>query len=341
MQIGLAGAGRMGAFHGEVLAAMPGVDLVVADAEAGRAKEVASRLASRAVDRVEDLLELGLDALVIASPTPTHAELILRGVEAGCAVFCEKPIALDIETTNEVVEEVARTGAYVQIGFNRRFDPGFLAAHASVAKGELGRIFVTRMGTHDPAPPPLSYLQGSGGLFRDMHIHDFDALRFVTGREVQSVYADGAALTDPAIGELGDVDTTAVVLRLDDGGIAVLTGCRRDPRGYDVRVELFGELDSVTIGIEDRTPLRSVDEGGLLGKEQGWEFFLDRFDAAYREQMRVFVQRAQDPSTGPNPCTVEDGREALLLAMAAERSVAEARPVTLAEIRAAAGTVPA
>jgi myo-inositol 2-dehydrogenase / D-chiro-inositol 1-dehydrogenase len=333
VRIGLAGAGRMGAFHGEVLASTDGVDEVcVTDVDDDRAAALAASIGGSTAQSVAAMLEQGIDALVIASPTPTHAELIHTGVDAGVPVFCEKPVALDRETTEGVVEHVERSGVLVQIGFNRRFDAGFQAARRSLEDGSVGTLFVVRMGTHDPAPPPVEYLAGSGGLFRDMHIHDFDALRFVTGDEVEQVYADGAVKVDPAIGELGDVDTTALVLRMRSGALAIMSGCRRNPRGYDVRVELFGSNDSVTVGIEERVPLRSLDNGGLLQGERGWEFFIDRFHAAYRAQMADFVDRVAR-GTNESACSVHDAHEALLLAIAAERSVRDGVPVKLDEVR--------
>lgn len=338
MHVGLVGVGRMGAVHAEVLAELAEVSqITMCDADSGRAVQLARTYgADHAVD-VDALISLRPDALVIAAPTPLHAELIVRGAEVGAAVLCEKPIALDIETTNEVVTRVSHLGAFVQIGFNRRFDAGFQAARQHVTSGALGRLHLVRMGTHDPAPPPVEYLALSGGLFRDMHVHDFDALRFVTGAEVESVYADGSVLVDEAIGELGDVDTAAVVMRLVDGALAVLTGCRQDPLGYDVRVELFGALDSVTVGIEPRAPLRSIDREGLLRGDDGWKFFVDRFASAYRAQLKAFVQCvAAGAAPDDSACSPHDAREALLLAMAAERSLREGRAVRVDEVRAEA-----
>jgi myo-inositol 2-dehydrogenase/D-chiro-inositol 1-dehydrogenase len=334
MRIGLVGAGRMGEFHAEVLASIDDVEtVVVSDVDHTRAELLVHRIGGEVVDSLDDLFNSSIDALVIAAPTPLHAGLILRGIDAGLPVFCEKPIALDIDATNRVVERVHESGALVQIGFNRRFDAGFRAVHDAVASGELGRVYVARMGTHDPAPPPLDYLRDSGGLFRDMHIHDFDAVRFVLGCDVEEVYASGTVLVDHAIESIGDVDTTGIVLRMTNGALVTMTGCRSNPPGYDVRVEVFGERDSIAAGIGPRTPMRSVDEGGVLAGGAGWEFFIDRFDPAYRKQMRAFVDLVRD--RGQSACTVDDGREALLIAMAAELSLAERRAVAMAEVKQA------
>ena len=334
MRIGLAGAGRMGAFHGKVLAAMDVVsEVVVTDIDMDRAQQVAGEIGGSTAPSVEALLEGGIDALIVASATPSHAPLIHLGIDAGVPVFCEKPVALDRATTDAVVERVRETGVLVQIGFNRRFDAGFVAARDAIDSGTVGDLFVARMGTHDPAPPPIGYLAESGGLFRDMHIHDFDAVRFVTGDEVVQVYAEGAVRVDPQIGELGDVDTTALILRMRSGALVVMSGCRQDPRGYDVRVELFGSNDSVTVGIDHKTPLRSLDADGVLRGDAGWDFFIDRFDAAYRAQMEDFVACVAESRT-QSACSVEDAREALLLAIAAEQSVRDGAPVLIDAVRA-------
>jgi myo-inositol 2-dehydrogenase/D-chiro-inositol 1-dehydrogenase len=322
----------MGEFHAQVLSDCDGVDsVVVTDVDNHRAAAVASSVGGDVATNLDSMIEGGVDAIAIAAPTPMHAELIIRGIDAGLPVFCEKPIALDIESTNKVVDRVRELDATVMIGFNRRFDPGFRAVHDVVVAGEVGRVHVARLGTHDPAPPPLDYLRSSGGLFRDMHIHDFDAARFVTGLEVEAVYAAGSVLIDHEIGEIGDVDTTSIVLHFAGGALGTITGCRSNPPGYDVRVEVYGERDAVTAGLDGRTPMRSLEPAGALSGGKGWDFFVDRFDQAYRLQMNAFVELARNG--GESPCTVYDGREALLIAMAAEKSLAERRVVPLGEVR--------
>lgn len=338
MDIGLVGTGRMGALHAQVLAAHAGVDrLVLADLDTGRARSVAADLdgvrAGCAVEVIDDPFSIagaGIDAVVIAAATPAHAPLIEMAAAAGIATFCEKPIALDLETTDRALAAADEAGIYLQMGFNRRFDAGFAAARRAILDGEVGAVRLVRVCTHDPAPPPLAYLRESGGLFRDMHVHDFDAVRFVTGEEVESVYAAGAVLVDGAIGDLGDVDTSALVMRLGSGALVICSGCRQDPLGYDVRLEVLGSRDSLVAGIEDRTPLRSIDEGGLLHGDRGWDFFIDRFAVAYRAQVDAFVENVR--SGAPSPCTGHDARAALAIAAAAERSVREGRSVPVSEV---------
>lgn len=336
MHVGLIGAGRMGAHHATLIVEDERVSrLTVVDADASRAREIADRHGASVGADAETLMRDGIDALVIAAPTPLHAPLIIAACEHGIPVLCEKPIALDYEATNEVVTVARQTGSYVQLGFQRRYDPGFMRARGAVMSGDLGSLYMARMGTHDPDPPPVDYLKVSGGVFRDMFIHDFDAVRYVTGDEVSVMYAVAANLVDPAIGEIGDVDTCALILTMASGALVTLTGCRRDPRGYDVRVELFGSRDSITVGLDPRTPLRSVDDGGLLdGSTPGWSFFLDRFATAYRDQMDGFLTNvARHAPASESPCTPEDGREAMLLAIAAECSIEWSQAVSVDGLR--------
>jgi myo-inositol 2-dehydrogenase / D-chiro-inositol 1-dehydrogenase len=331
LHVGLLGAGRIGAFHARVLHASPGVDrLTIADADTERAAQVAAELGVAAAPSPHALVGAGVEALVIAAATAAHAELIHLGADAGLPTFCEKPIALDLETTDAVVEHVEKAGVALQIGFQRRFDPGYLAARRLLASGELGRLYAVRLATHDPAPPHDAYIASSGGIFRDLHIHDFDALRWATGQEVVEVYADGSVLHDERFARHGDVDTAAAVLRLADGALGIVSGARHDPRGYDVRMELFGSGDSVAVGVDPRTPLRSLEPGVAPPPGPGYRGFMERFEAAYQAELAAFLEVAQGRAA--SPCTGADARSALLIAMAADRSLAEHRPVRLEEV---------
>jgi myo-inositol 2-dehydrogenase/D-chiro-inositol 1-dehydrogenase len=328
--VGLVGAGRIGAYHAALLRATPGVErLTVADADPERAERVAARTGAEVAADAERLVERGVEALVIAAATPAHAGLIHLAADAGLPCFCEKPIALDLETTDAVVDHVARAGTLLQMGFQRRFDPGYTAAREAVASGRLGRLYLVRLAGHDPAPPHEPYVPASGGIFRDLHIHDFDVVRWLTGREVVEVYADGSVLADEMFARHGDVDTSAAVLRLEDGPLAILSGARHDPLGYDIRTELFGSGDSIAVGAGPRTPLRSVEEG-VAAPVDAYRNFVDRFDSAYRRELATFVALAADG--GESPCTAEDARQALLIALAADRSRAERRPVRVEEV---------
>jgi myo-inositol 2-dehydrogenase / D-chiro-inositol 1-dehydrogenase len=331
MHVGLVGAGRIGAFHARVLAASPAVDrLTIADLDTDLAARVAGELGAGAAPSPQALVDGGVHALVIAAPTSAHAELIHLGAAAGLATFCEKPIALDLETTDAVIQHVAKANIPLQIGFQRRFDAGYREARRLRTSGALGRVYTARLATHDPAPPHEGYIAASGGIFRDLHIHDFDSLRWVTGQEVVEVYGDGSVLHDERFARHDDVDTAAAVLRLADGALGIVSGTRHDPRGYDVRMELFGSRDSVSVGLDGRTPLRSVEPGVPAPMSPGYRNFMERFDAAYRAELAAFLEVAR--GRAESPCTGDDARRALLIAMAADRSLVEHRPVRLEEV---------
>jgi myo-inositol 2-dehydrogenase / D-chiro-inositol 1-dehydrogenase len=332
MRVGVVGVGRIGRYHARLVRAHPDVTaLVVTDVDPARAREVAATVDADVADSAAHLLER-VDAVVIAASTDAHAQLIHQAVDAGVPTFCEKPVALDLESTAGVVRHVRDAGATVQMGFQRRFDAGFRAAHDAVCDGTLGRVYAVRMAGHDPAPPHEGYIPASGGIFRDLHIHDFDIVRWVLGQEVVEVYAQGAVLADPVFAKYGDVDTVAATLTFSGGTLGVLTGARHDPLGYDIRMELFGSGDSVSVGWDARTPLRSVEPGMPPAPARPYGFFIDRFDAAYRAELAAFLDVARGRL--PNPCTVADAEAALRIAVACDRSRAERRPVTVEEGRA-------
>ncbi|MFE0734938.1 Gfo/Idh/MocA family oxidoreductase [Streptomyces sp. NPDC058855] len=326
MRIGLIGTGRIGGFHAGVLARHPEVGaLVLADADRGRAEAVAGALGARVAPDVDALLAEELDAVVIASATAAHAELIARAAGAGLPAFCEKPIALDVPGTSAALGAVARAGTALQIGFMRRFDAGYRAAREAVRSGRLGRLHTVRAATSDPEPPPAAYLPLSGGLFRDCMVHDFDIVRWVTGREVVEVYATGADAGPEMFRAAGDVDTAAALLTLDDGTLVTATATRCNGAGYDVRMELAGDRDQIAVGLDDRTPLRSVEPPGPPAPARPWPGFLERFAPAYEAELDAFVRLVRGEAG--NPC---DGREALTalrIAEACERSRRERRPV--------------
>jgi myo-inositol 2-dehydrogenase/D-chiro-inositol 1-dehydrogenase len=330
MKVGLLGAGRIGTLHAGVLSRDPGVDeILVGDTDSNRATEVAREVGGEA-GRIEAVLDSAPDAVVIAASTSAHAPLILAAVEAGIPAFCEKPIALGYEETVEVVEAVESSGATLQIGFQRRFDAGYVEARRLVETGVLGTIYSVRLATHDPEPPPDEYIPASGGIFRDLHIHDFDILRWLTGGEVEEVYATGSVRSFEVFAEHGDVDTSAALLRMKDGVVAVLTGGRHDPLGYDVRAEVFGSRDSVAVGVDRRTPLRSVEPGIPSSEKAAYPNFQDRFLDAYRAEMEHFLSLVRGEAD--NPCTATDALEALKIALAADLSLAEHRPVSPSEV---------
>ncbi|MFF3286196.1 Gfo/Idh/MocA family oxidoreductase [Streptomyces sp. NPDC003023] len=333
MRIGLIGTGRIGSFHAGVLSRHREVgSLVVADTDAARAVEVADRCGATAAPSAHEVFTWGVDAVVIASATAAHADLIARAARAGLPAFCEKPIALDLPGTMAALREVEQAGTALQLGFMRRFDAGYTAARELVRSGRLGRLHTVRAITSDPAPPPAAYLPLSGGLYRDCLVHDFDILRWVTGREITEVYATGSDAGHSMFREAGDIDTAAAVLTLDDGTLATATATRCNGAGYDVRMELAGELDQVAVGLDDRTPISSTEPHGLPPVDKPWPGFLERFAPAYEAELDAFVRLVRGEAD--NAC---DGREALTalrVAEACELSRRERRPVRLEEIPA-------
>jgi len=331
MKVGLIGAGRIGAFHAKNLVSLEGVSsLSIVDVDSGRSERVAKEVGARALPDVSSLLA-EVEAVVIAAATDVHAELISASAEAGLPIFCEKPISLDLDSTASVLAAVEESGVPLQIGFQRRFDPGFIEARRLHKSGELGQLYAARLATHDPEPAHDAYIRASGGLFRDMMVHDFDILRWTTGMEVVEVYAAGDALTgNEAFPNIGDVDTAAALLTLEGGAVAVVTGVRHDPLGYDVRMELFGSRDSVVAGTGGKEPLRALDGDADGGATPRHQHFMDRFESAYRAELKAFLRVARGEIV--TPCSGADAREALRIAEAASRSLREGRPIVLDQI---------
>jgi myo-inositol 2-dehydrogenase / D-chiro-inositol 1-dehydrogenase len=332
VRIGLVGLGRIGAVHAATLATLPAVDeLIVTDLEPAAVDRVTAALGVSMVASPHELLRLGVDGIVVAAATDTHPQLILGGVDAGVPVFCEKPVAPTAAAAVGVLRRVEAAGVPVQIGYNRRFDPGFAAARRAVVAGELGRLHTVRSTTLDPAPPPAAYVAVSGGIFRDCAVHDFDIVRFVTGHEVAEVYATGSAHGDAVFAAAGDVDTSAAVLTLDDDTVALVSNTRYNPRGYDVRLELHGTRDSIAAGLDGHLPLRSVEPGAVFPGGEPYRSFIDRFAAAYRAELQAFTEVVA--GLRPSPCTVADAVEAGWIAEACTLSLREHRPVRVDEVR--------
>src|SRR4051812_45290375 len=332
MRLGLIGLGRIGAFHSSTLTGLAQVEsLVVYDAASALVGQTVERLGAEAADSPEALLAAGVDGVVIAAATSAHPELILAALNAGLPTFCEKPVSSDPKASEDILRRTLSSAVEVQIGYPRRFDAAFAAAREAVADGSLGWLHTVRSTTLDPAPPPDGYVRASGGIFRDCSVHDFDAVRFVTGQEVVEVYATGSNQGVPIFGEIGDVDTAATVLTMASGALAVVSNTRYNARGYDVRMEVHGSADSVAAGLEDRWPIRSAEPGVAFPAGIPHSFFMDRFAAAFRAELAAFTDLVAGRIS--SPCTVADAVEASWIAEAATRSLNEHRPVTLDEIR--------
>jgi myo-inositol 2-dehydrogenase/D-chiro-inositol 1-dehydrogenase len=330
VKVAVLGAGRIGALHSRLLTDLDDVETVlVADERPERARAVATEVHGEAAS-IADALEQA-DATVITAATSAHVELINASLDAGVPTFCEKPIALGLEETQTVVDRVERESSVLQIGFQRRFDAGYTEARRVVQSGEIGTLFTMRLATHDPDPPHEEYIADAGGIFRDLHIHDFDSLRWVSGREPATVYAVGVVREYGWFEDYGDFDTAAALITLEDGVLAVLTGGRRDRFGYDVRAELVGSNDSVAVGLDHGTPMRSLEPGAedLFGDPRHANF-QERFEPAYRAELAHFLELAR--GRAENPCTARDALQALRIAVVADRSAAEGRPVAMAEV---------
>jgi myo-inositol 2-dehydrogenase / D-chiro-inositol 1-dehydrogenase len=328
LRIGLLGCGRIGQVHARSIRALDGAAVVaVADAlpEAAGALAAATGAEVRAAEAV--LASDDVDAVVIGTPTDSHFELIHGAAKHGKAIFCEKPIDMSVDNIRACIDAVGATGVPFMTGFNRRFDPNFASLRARLRAGDIGAVELAIITSRDPAPPPVSYIARSGGLFRDMMIHDFDMARFLMGEEFVRLHAVGSALVDPAIGEAGDVDTAAVTLTTASGRICQISNSRRAAYGYDQRIEVHGERGMLRAENQLETTVEIATAEGFR-RDPAQHFFLERYEAAYLAEMRRFVE-AVAGGTAPEP-GIEDGLQAQILADAATRSRETGQPVDLA-----------
>ncbi|OLL20613.1 MULTISPECIES: Gfo/Idh/MocA family oxidoreductase [unclassified Rhodococcus (in: high G+C Gram-positive bacteria)] len=335
LTLGLAGVGRIGVMHAENIAALRrrladrGVapELALTDVATDRARTIAARLDARFHCSPTEMVDSGIDGLVIATGTFTHPELIALGVDAGIPVFCEKPVAGSVADSLPVLEHIRAGSGVVQIGHQRRFDAGYLEAKRRLEAGELGWIHSLRAVTGDMFPPPADFLATSGGLFRDCSVHDFDILRWLTGREIVEVYARGSNNGDPAIGEVGDVDTALAVVTFDDGTVGTVSATRYNGAGHDVRLEIQGSKGSVMVGLDERSALRSAEPGVRFPAGPSHRTFAERFADAYRAELQAFVELVLGERE--NPCTPEDAVAAARVADAAQDSLERGVPVPI------------
>jgi myo-inositol 2-dehydrogenase/D-chiro-inositol 1-dehydrogenase len=333
--LGLVGVGRIGVMHARNIASLNSVlrpqginvSLRLTDVAADHARTIAAELGAGFLPTVDSLLASGLDGLVIATGTGTHPPLIQAGVDAGIPVFCEKPVAMNVADSLPVLDYVRARGGTVQIGHQRRFDPGYLEAKRAFDAGERGWIHSLRAVTCDMTPPPVEFLATSGGLFRDCSVHDFDILRWLTGREIVEVYAKGSNNGDPAIGAVGDVDTALAVVTFDDGTLGSVGASRYNGAGHDVRLEIQGSKASLMVGLDENTAMASAEAGVPFPSGNQHKTFAERFDQAYRSEMAAFAELILGQRS--NPCTPEDAVAASRVADAAQASLETGRPVTV------------
>jgi myo-inositol 2-dehydrogenase/D-chiro-inositol 1-dehydrogenase len=314
VRVAVLGTGRIGAYRAGWLRAHPGVEEVL--------------VGSIRAGTVEPALDARPDAVVISSATPDHPAQIRACAERGLPMLCEKPIALTLRETRDALEA---GGERLQVSFQRRFDPGFAEARRLVASGELGTLYCVSMCAYDHEPSPEHFIPGSGGIYRDLHIHDFDIARWLTGLEVDRVYATGAVRKWERFARHGDVDTSAMLLTMTDGLPIVITGSRHDPRGHDFRLELLASEDSIAVGLDERTPLRPVEQNAPRLGARPYDCFLDRFAAAFDAEMRAWLEFVRGERVNPSPGIA--ALHALRIAVACDRSRAEGRPVAIEEVR--------
>lgn len=323
-RIGLLGVGRIGIMHARILA--PKVEsLVVADVVPERARQAADELGAR-VRSVEDFFDSDdLDGVVLATPTDAHARHIEAAVRLGVPIFCEKPVALDIASTERANAAAKSAGVPVHIGFQRRFDAAYAAARERLAAGKIGELRRVHMHTLDQAPAAREFLAASGGIFTDCLIHDFDALRWVTGREVEEVFAFGTDLGLPDFADFSDVCETVLALRLTGGALATAHSSRFNGAGYDVRMEVHGTEGTDVVGMDERLPVRSLEPGVAYPSGEPWVDFIARFADCYERELDAFLGVVS--GRAPVPATIDDALASLRIAIACGTSLREGRPV--------------
>lgn len=318
IRFGVLGAGRIGKVHAGTIARSGRANVAyVADALPEAAEALASSVGAK-VAAVEAVIGASdVDAILICTPTDTHADLIEAAAQAGKPILCEKPVSLSVERIEACLPVAEKAGVPLMIGFNRRFDPNFGALKKRLDDGEVGEVELVTIISRDPGPPPVSYIERSGGIYRDMMIHDFDMARFLVGEEFVTVHALGAALVDPAIGKAGDVDTASVQMQTASGKIAVITNSRRATYGYDQRIEVHGSKGMLRAGNVHMSTVERADAGGFTG-DVIQNFFIDRYVAAYAAEVNAFLD-AVEKGTTPTP-SGHDGLQAQKLAEAATES---------------------
>jgi myo-inositol 2-dehydrogenase/D-chiro-inositol 1-dehydrogenase len=331
--VGIVGAGRIGKIHAEnIRYFIPEARIkTVADPVADKLGEWAHGLGIEKVarDAREIMSDPEIGAVVICSSTDTHADMVMAAAAAKKHVFCEKPIDLTVEKVKRALAAVDKAGVRLQVGFNRRFDHNFRRVRELVQSGALGTPQIIRITSRDPGPPPPEYVKVSGGIFLDMTVHDFDMARYLSGSEVVEVYAQGAVLIDPAIGRAGDVDTAAVTLAFENGAIGVIDNSRKATYGYDQRVEVHGSKGCASCSNDTPSSVLVSNEQGVQGDKPLY-FFLERYRQAFIDEMKAFFAALVEDR--PTPVTGVDGLKPILIGLAAKRSLAEHRPVRIAEI---------
>jgi myo-inositol 2-dehydrogenase/D-chiro-inositol 1-dehydrogenase len=326
----VAGLGRIGKIHLENLLEMENVEVVGVMDPLKEAQEYAKKKnIPNIVDTYEELLQITFDAVVICSPTDSHAEYVELAAKSGKHIFCEKPLDLSLKRVVEVLNVVNKSGVKLMLGFNRRFDKEFKKVQQLVKKGAIGEPHIVKITSRDPGAPPVNYIKQSGGLFLDMTIHDFDMARFVVDKEVDEVYAKGAVLIDDEIGKAGDIDTAVITLTYTDGTMALIDNSREAAYGYDQRIEVFGSKGMVQGNNNFHDSHQLYTDQGIQGSLP-LHFFLERYDEAYKTEMLAYIKSLDNGRAVP--VGGEDGMQSLKIGLAAIKSILEKRPVKISEI---------
>ena len=330
MRIAVLGAGRIGSFRARVLNELPEVDeVIVGNRTVERAEKLAREIGGRS-GTIDEAIDSEPDAVFVSLATELHAEALHRCIDAGLPIFCEKPIALTLLETAEVIEHADRAGNLLQIAFQRRLDPDYLQAYGEIKDGSLGTLYSIRITAHDAEPAPEEFIASSGGTYRDLHIHDFDLARWLTGLEVDRVYAVGSVRGFDRYAKFDDVDNTAILMNMSDGLPVIITGTRHNPRGHDFRLEVLGSEDSISVGDNSVSQPRSVEPDTATPSKGPYRDFMERFGESLRRETIAFIEVMRGERENPSPPA--SAMEALRVAVACEVSRKEGRPVRVAEI---------
>ncbi|MFA9488084.1 MULTISPECIES: inositol 2-dehydrogenase [unclassified Mannheimia] len=334
LKVGIIGAGRIGRVHSESISKYVKGTEIKAISDVKITEELTAWAKSMGIPEVYDdykkiLQDPEIDAVLVCSSTNTHAPISIEAAQAGKHVFCEKPVDSDPAKIREVLSAVEKAGVKFQVGFNRRFDHNFKAIKDRVAAGDIGEPHVIRVTSRDPEAPPIEYVKVSGGMFFDMTIHDFDMIRYLSGSEVEEVFAVGTVLVNPEIGKAGDIDTAVITLKLANGAIGVIDNSRKAAYGYDQRAEVFGSKGAIHITNDTGSTAVFSGENGVIAEKPKY-FFLERYMQSFADEISCFVDSVVNDK--PTPVNGNDGLQPVLIALAAKKSLEENRPVKLNEV---------
>jgi myo-inositol 2-dehydrogenase / D-chiro-inositol 1-dehydrogenase len=330
VRIAVLGTGRLGSFRARILSELPAVDeLILGNRTVERAEKVVEEIGGTA-GTIDEAINSGPDAIFVSLATELHAEALHRCIDAGLPIFCEKPIALTLPETAGVIEHAKEAGTLIQVAFQRRLDPDYLQAYEAVRDGTLGTLYSVRITAHDAGPAPEEFIALSGGTYRDLHIHDFDLARWLTGLEVEQVYAVGSVRGFDRYAKYDDVDNAAVLMTMSDGLPVIVTGTRHNPRGHDFRMEVFGSEDSISVGQDSLSQPRPVEPDAPAPSKGPYGDFMERFGECLRQETKAFIEVMKGERENPSP--PNSAMEALRVAVACEVSRKEGRPVRVADI---------